>query len=203
METASGRVRKMFGILATGRGPERRLPCDWTSARSPAAARSTACAACRSSGASTPTAAVATPAGTATPQTHTYFDLNGGRDFERVIFAKSTLPNVCARRSNRRAGSARRWRWARRPTLIRPVEGHLRLTQACLREFLSARSPIGLITKSTLIRRDRHLLQDLARAAAPASPSPSPIADPHLSRRIEPGVPGPADRSGSSANWPT
>ncbi len=127
-------------------------------------------------------------------QTHTYFDLNGGRDFERVIFAKTNV----AERLRSQIGSPR---WKRERVAVgaatdpyQPVEGHLRLTQACLREFLAARSPIGLITKSTLIRRDRHLLQDLARAAGASVTVSIPIADPHLSRRIEPGVPGPAER---------
>ena len=127
-------------------------------------------------------------------QTHTYFDLNGGRDFERVIFAKVNV----AERLREQIQSPR---WKRETVAVgaatdpyQPVEGHLCLTQACLREFLSARSPIGLITKSTLIRRDRHLLQDLARAAGASVTVSVPIADPHLSRRIEPGVPGPAER---------
>ena len=127
-------------------------------------------------------------------ETHTYFDLNGGRDFERVIFAKINV-------AERLRAQLQSPRW-KRPTVAvgaatdpyQPVEGHLRLTQACLREFLAARSPIGLITKSTLIRRDRHLLQDLARAAGASVTVSIPIADPHLSRRIEPGVPGPAER---------
>ena len=127
-------------------------------------------------------------------ETHTYFDLNGGRDFERVIFAKINV-------AERLRAQLQSPRWTR-PTVAvgaatdpyQPVEGHLRLTQACLREFLAARSPIGLITKSTLIRRDRHLLQDLARAAGVSVTVSIPIADPHLARRIEPSVPPPAER---------
>ena len=127
-------------------------------------------------------------------ETHTYFDLNGGRDFERVIFAKINV-------AERLRAQLQSPRW-KRPTVAvgaatdpyQPVEGHLRLTQACLREFVAARSPIGLITKSTLIRRDRHLLQDLARAAGVNVTVSIPITDPHLARRIEPGVPPPAER---------
>ncbi|MYD95608.1 MAG: radical SAM protein [Chloroflexi bacterium] len=127
-------------------------------------------------------------------ETHTYFDLNGGRDFERVIFAKINV-------AERLRAQVRSPRWKRETVAVgaatdpyQPVEGHLRLTQACLREFLAARSPIGLITKSTLIRRDRHLLQELARAAGVSVTVSIPIADPHLARRIEPGVPPPAER---------
>lgn len=127
-------------------------------------------------------------------ETHTYFDLNGGRDFERVIFAKVNV-------AERLRAQIQSPRWKRDTVAVgaatdpyQPVEGHLRLTQACLREFLAARSPIGLITKSTLIRRDRHLLQDLARAAGVSVTVSIPIADPHLSRRIEPGIPPPAER---------
>lgn len=127
-------------------------------------------------------------------ETHTYFDLNGGRDFERVIFAKVNV-------AERLRVHLRSPRWKRETVAVgaatdpyQPVEGHLRLTEACLREFLAARSPIGLITKSTLIRRDRHLLQGLARAAGVSVTVSIPIADPHLARRIEPSVPPPAER---------
>ncbi len=127
-------------------------------------------------------------------ETHTYFDLNGGRDFERVIFAKVNV-------AERLRAQLQSPRWKRETVAVgaatdpyQPVEGHLRLTQACLREFLAARSPIGLITKSTLIRRDRHLLRDLALAGGASVTVSIPIADAHLARRIEPGVPPPAER---------
>ena len=127
-------------------------------------------------------------------QTHTYFDLDGGRDFERIVFAKVNV----AERLRAQLQSAR---WKRETVAVgaatdpyQPVEGRLKLTRACLREFLAARSPIGLITKSTLLRRDGDLLQDLARAAGVTVTVSIPIADVNLSRRIEPGVPPPEER---------
>ncbi|MCY4112538.1 MAG: radical SAM protein [Chloroflexi bacterium] len=127
-------------------------------------------------------------------QTHTYFDLDGGRDFERIVFAKVNV----AERLRAQLGSPR---WKRETVAVgaatdpyQPVEGRLKLTRACLREFLAARSPIGLITKSTLVRRDGDLLQDLARAAGVTVTVSIPIADANLSRRIEPGVPPPDER---------
>ncbi len=127
-------------------------------------------------------------------QTHTYFDLDGGRDFERIVFAKVNV-------AERLRAQLRSPRWKRETVAVgaatdpyQPVEGRLKLTRACLKEFLAARSPIGLITKSTLLRRDGDLLQDLARAAGVTVTVSIPIADPNLSRRIEPGTPPPDER---------
>jgi len=127
-------------------------------------------------------------------QTHTYFDLDGGRDFERIVFAKINV-------AERLRAQLQSPRWKRETVAVgaatdpyQPVEGRLKLTQACLREFLAARSPIGLITKSTLLRRDGDLLQDLARAAGVTVTVSIPIADANLARRIEPGVPPPDER---------
>lgn len=127
-------------------------------------------------------------------QTHTYFDLDGGRDFERIVFAKVNV-------AERLRAQLRAPRWKRETVAVgaatdpyQPVEGRLKLTRACLCEFLAARSPIGLITKSTLLRRDVDLLQDLARAAGVTVTVSIPIADANLSRRIEPGTPPPDER---------
>ena len=127
-------------------------------------------------------------------QTHTYFDLDGGRDFERIVFAKVNV-------AERLRAQVRSPRWKRETVVVgaatdpyQPVEGRLRLTRACLREFLAARSPIGLITKSTLLRRDGELLQDLARAAGVSVTVSIPMADANLARRIEPGAPPPEER---------
>ena len=127
-------------------------------------------------------------------QTHTYFDLDGGRDFERIVFAKVNV-------AERLRAQIQSPRWKRETVAVgaatdpyQPVEGQLRLTRACLREFLAARSPISLITKSTLLRRDGDLLQDLARAAGASVTVSIPIADANLARRIEPGTPPPDER---------
>ena len=127
-------------------------------------------------------------------ETHTYFDLNGGRDFERIIFAKLNVTE----RLRVQLGAPR---WRRDLVAVgtatdphQPVEGHLRLTQACLGEFIQGRTPISLITKSTLIRRDRDLLLDVARAAGATITVSVPILDAHVSRMIEPGTPAPRER---------
>ena len=127
-------------------------------------------------------------------QTHTYFDLDGGRDFERIVFAKVNV-------AERLRAQIQSPRWKRETVAVgvatdpyQPVEGRLKLTRASLREFLAARSPVSLITKSTLLRRDGDLLQDLARAAGVSVTVSIPIADANLARRIEPGTPPPDER---------
>ena len=171
------------------------MPCDWTSGLFSAVLPLIACAACHSSGGLNPYRGCSHACWYCyARQTHTYFDLDGGRDFERIVFAKVNV-------AERLRAQIQSPRWKRETVAVgaatdpyQPVEGRLKLTRACLREFLAARSPVSLITKSTLLRRDGALLQDLARAAGVTVTVSIPIADANLSRRIEPGTPPPDER---------
>ena len=94
--------------------------------------------------------------------THTYFDLNPGHDFERIIIAKVNLPELLR-------AELRRPRWRGESIAIgtatapyQPVEGRYRITRRCLAVLAEAANPCSITTKGTLILRDLDLLQDLA-----------------------------------------
>ena len=130
-------------------------------------------------------------------ETHTYFDLNGGRDFERIIFAKTNVAEQLGREMRSRTWKHEEVAVGTATDPYQPIEGRLRLTQACLKEFAATATPLSIITKSTMVRRDIDLLVDAATKGGVHVTVSIPIADPHLARRIEPGVPPPEARFGA------
>lgn len=127
-------------------------------------------------------------------ETHTYLDLDPGRSFQEVLFAKVNAPGVL------RAELARP-SWAREHVVVgtatdpyQPVEGKYRLTRGILEAFAEFATPVSVTTKGTLVVRDIDVLQDLARRVGVAVNVTITTLDPVLWRRLEPGAPLPAKR---------
>lgn len=126
--------------------------------------------------------------------THTYLDLGPGEDFQRILFAKVNAPAVI-RRELARPG------WRRELVAIgtstdpyQPIEGRYRLTRGLLEALAEYRTPASLTTKSTLVVRDRDVLQELDRAAGATVYVSIGTLDREVWRRLEPGTPSPQDR---------
>jgi DNA repair photolyase len=75
-----------------------------------------------------------------------------------------------------------------------PCEGRYRLTQLCLEALRDADTPVSIVTKSTLILRDRKLLAALAQGPGAMIYFTITTLDPQLWRLIEPGTPPPLKR---------
>jgi DNA repair photolyase len=75
-----------------------------------------------------------------------------------------------------------------------PVEGRYRLTRACLQAFAAARTPIGMITRGTLILRDIDVLQETARRAEVSVHFSVPTLDRDVWLKTEPGTTPPRQR---------
>lgn len=126
--------------------------------------------------------------------THEYLDLGAGSDFDRVIIVKQNAPELLER-----ALRAPRWRgemvvFSGVTDCYQPLEASYRLTRGCLEVCHAYRNPVGVITKSALVRRDAALLAKLARDARCMVYVSIPFLDPDLARAIEPGAPSPAAR---------
>jgi DNA repair photolyase len=125
---------------------------------------------------------------------HTYLELTPGDDFSRIILVKTNAPAVLREELGRPA-------WRREPVAIgtatdpyQPVEGRYRLTRGCLVALAEAATPTSVVTKGTMILRDRDVLRDLAaRGAATVAVSLTTL-DPEGWRRLEPGTPAPSQR---------
>jgi DNA repair photolyase len=75
-----------------------------------------------------------------------------------------------------------------------PAEARYRLTRSCLQALSDFRTPVGLITKGTLILRDLDLLAELSRRARLTVTFSVPTVDESVWSRTEPGTPPPGQR---------
>lgn len=128
-------------------------------------------------------------------RTHEYLGYNSAEDFERIILVKYDAPE---RLRVELADPA----WRREVVAVgtatdpyQPVEGRLRLTRRSLTVFLKYNSPVSLVTKSTLILRDRDLLAELCEQAPQTTVWVTiTTLDRTLARALEPGTPPPRQR---------
>ena len=75
-----------------------------------------------------------------------------------------------------------------------PIEGHYKLTRACLEALAYARTPVGLVTKGPMVVRDADVLLDVARASRCAVYMSVPTVDEDAWRTLEPGTAHPLQR---------
>jgi DNA repair photolyase len=127
-------------------------------------------------------------------KTHTYLDLDSGEDFDRQIIVKINVVDVLER-------ELRRASWTREPVALgtntdpyQRAEGRYRLMPGIIRALAASGTPISLLTKGTLARRDLPLLGDAA-AQVPVNLGVSvALADEELHAVLEPGAPSPRAR---------
>jgi DNA repair photolyase len=126
--------------------------------------------------------------------THTFLDMDAGRDFERRIVVKVNAPEVL-----RRQLASRRWKGERiamgtNTDPYQRAEGRYLLMPPIIQALTDFRNPFSILTKGTLILRD---LDRLVAAAAVTDVSTAfsiGTLDEDAWRRSEPGTPHPRER---------
>lgn len=126
--------------------------------------------------------------------THPYLGLNADEDFETRIVVKTNLPEVLRRELSRPSWARERVAVGTATDAYQPCEGRYRITRQALEVLHEARTPVSIVTKSTLIHRDLDLLAAMARGAGATVYFTITTLDPELWRLIEPGTPPPAQR---------
>jgi DNA repair photolyase len=126
--------------------------------------------------------------------THTYLDMNAGRDFETKIVVKVNAPEVL-----RRELSAKRWKgehiaMGTNTDPYQRAEGRYRLMRGILEALSDHRNPFSILTKGTLILRDVDLLQRAAKVAPVSAAFSIGTLDEAVWRETEPGTPHPQAR---------
>jgi len=126
--------------------------------------------------------------------THEYLGYGAGTDFERKIIAKVRAPELLREELSKRSwkGDLIMFSFTSDPYI--PLEANYKLTRQCLEICLEFRNPIGVITKSALIRRDIDILQQIARDASLSVFISIPFADYDTARAVEPFAPSPDAR---------
>ena len=126
--------------------------------------------------------------------THTYLDMNAGRDFETKIVVKVNAPEVL-----RRELAAKRWKGEHiaMGTATDPyqrAEGRYRLMRGIIEALIDHRNPFSILTKGTLILRDLDRLTEAAKVAPVSAAFSIGTLDEEVWRSTEPGTPHPRAR---------
>lgn len=131
--------------------------------------------------------------------THTFLDMNAGRDFETRIVVKVNAPEVL-----RRELAAPRWKGEHvaMGTATDPyqrAEDRYRLMPRIVEALTAAHNPFSILTKGTLILRDLGILQEAATVTAVSAAFSIGTMDEEAWRRTEPGTPHPRERMAAVA----
>jgi len=126
--------------------------------------------------------------------THEWLGLSPGLDFESQIFVKEDAPDLLRKELASPKWVPRAVSMSGVTDPYQPVERRLRLTRRCLEVFAEFRNPVGIVTKSALVCRDRDLLSELARYQAAHVFLSITTLDPELARLMEPRAATPAAR---------
>jgi DNA repair photolyase len=126
--------------------------------------------------------------------THTFLDMDAGRDFERRIVVKVNAPEVL-----RRQLAAKRWKgegiaMGTNTDPYQRAEGRYRLMPRIVGALTDYRNPFSILTKGTLILRDLDLLVEAARVTEVSTAFSIGTLDEDAWRRSEPGTPHPRKR---------
>jgi len=126
--------------------------------------------------------------------THTYLDMNAGRDFENKIVVKVNAPEVL-----RRELAAKRWKgehiaMGTGTDPYQRAEGRYRLMRGIIEALIDHRNPFSILTKGTLILRDLDLLVQAAEVAPVSAAFSIGTLDERVWRETEPGTPHPKAR---------
>ena len=125
---------------------------------------------------------------------HGFFDLNAGEDFTGIIFVKANAPSVLRQELSRPS-------WRRDMVALgtatdpyQPIEGKYRITRGILEALRDYRTPVGIVTKGTMVVRDIDVLAGLTRRAGCTVCFSVTTLDQEVWRRLEPGTPPPQKR---------
>jgi len=126
--------------------------------------------------------------------THQYWDFGAGTDFERKIIVKTNAAEKLREAFMKRSWQGELVVFSGNTDCYQPLEASYRLTRGCLEVCREFRNPVGIITKSAIIRRDIDVLSALVRDARAHVYFSIAFADDKMARAIEPGAPLPSTR---------
>jgi DNA repair photolyase len=126
--------------------------------------------------------------------THEYLDFGAGTDFERKIVVKVRAAELLRKELMKPSWKGDQIVFSFTSDPYVPLEANYKLTRACLEVCSEFRNPVGIVTKSALIRRDIDVLQKLSREASVGVYFSIPFADYDIARAVEPFAPSPNAR---------
>lgn len=121
--------------------------------------------------------------------THNYLDLDAGKDFDTQIVVKVNVVEVLAKELNKPS-------WEHHPVALgtntdpyQRAEGRYRLMPGIIAALAGSGTPLSILTKGTLLRRDVPLLAEAAGHVPVDLAMSIAIYDDELQQSVEPGTP--------------
>lgn len=126
--------------------------------------------------------------------THEYLGYGAGTDFDRKIVVKVRAPELLRKELMKPSWKGDQIVFSFTSDPYLPLEANYKLTRRCLEICAEFHSPVGIITKSALIRRDVDVLKALATEASLGVFFTIPFMDREAARAVEPFAPLPEAR---------
>lgn len=122
-------------------------------------------------------------------QTHTYLDLDAGRDFDSEIIVKVNVADVLARELRKPSWSRESVALGTNTDPYQRAEGRYRLMPGIIAALAESGTPLSILTKGTLLRRDLPLLAEAAERVPVDLAMSIAVHDDALQQIVEPGTP--------------
>jgi DNA repair photolyase len=126
--------------------------------------------------------------------THTYLDLDAGRDFERQIIVKVNVPELLRGELGRPSWKRELVAFGTNTDPYQWAEGRYELMPPMIDALHDAETPISILTKSPLVLRDLDALVELAEVVDVSVNFSVPTLDEKIWRETEPHTPHPRKR---------
>ena len=127
-------------------------------------------------------------------QTHTYLDLDAGRDFEREIVVKVNVPELLGAELRRPSWKRELVAFGTNTDPYQWAEGRYELMPPMLEALHETETPASVLSKSPLPLRDLRLYQQLAEVAEVSVNFSIPTMEEKAWRETEPHTPHPRKR---------
>ncbi len=126
--------------------------------------------------------------------THRYLELDTGAGFDQDIVVKVNLVEVLRRELARASWQREHVAMGTNTDPYQRAEGRYRLMPGVIKVLADSGTPLSILTKGTLMRRDLALLASAARSVPVGLGVSIAIWDDALHRSLEPGAPDPRSR---------
>jgi DNA repair photolyase len=126
--------------------------------------------------------------------THARMDLSPGLDFESKLFVKPEAAKLLRAELAKPRYEVKTIAMGTNTDPYQPIEGHWRITRACIEVLAACKHPLMITTKSDRVTRDIDLLAPMAADGLVAVGLSVTSLDPALSRKLEPRAPHPRKR---------
>jgi DNA repair photolyase len=127
-------------------------------------------------------------------KSHTYLDLDYGKDFDSRIVVKVNAPELLRRELSHSKWQGEHIAMGTNVDTYQRAEGRYRLMRGILEALRDFANPFSILTKGTLILRDLDLLVECAEVTDVATNFSVGSVDQELWKAVEPGTPSPLRR---------